>query len=464
MPGGAHLVDDWGVAGMAHETRQLAEFILDLRAGVIPERVRSRMRCLVLDNIASGVLGSRQSCHKIATTVVTGLGGAGNSPIFGPYSSVDISRAALLNGVAIGAFECDHTTFGAHAGGAVFPAALALAASLNSSGEDLMRALVVGYEVNSRVAAAQTNLAEQVRGFHNPGISGTFGSAAACALLLGLPLEETLAALGIAGSSSAGLVEYVWTGAMTKRLHEGRAAQLGLESALLAERGFTGPPTVLEGEYGYLNAFSPEPLISKLVDGLGDEWVLEDTRVKPFPGHGTAQPFAPVLDIWRQGGPEATQIEKIHLRTSEQGTEDRFHEVAPTSLLGAQYSMPFMTAVAIVAGTDGLIELDEHAMDDELLRALASKVSVIADARFRGNVISAGGEIEITVHGKTERLLAPGLPKHALPDLWSLCLGKLERYAQAVPHNSMVGQIGHAVSELERLENINELTDLIFRG
>jgi 2-methylcitrate dehydratase PrpD len=447
---------------MAGETRQLAEFILDLQEGEIPEDVRARLRCLVLDNVAAGYLGSRQSCHRIAAKVVKELGGTGASPVFGPYDPLDISRAALLNGVAIGAFECDHTTFGAHAGGVVFPAVVALAHSLGSSGEEVMRALVAGYEVNCRVAAAQTNLAEQVRGFHNPGISGTFASAAACALLLDLSFDETLAALGIAGSSSAGLVEYVWTGAMTKRIHEGRAAQLGLEAALLAQQGFTGPPTVLEGEYGYLQAFSPQPIVAKLTDGLGSKWVLEDTRVKPFPGHGTMQPFAPVLDAWRQGGIDPLQIEHIHLTTSEQGSEERFHDPLPRSLLGAQYSMPFMTAVITVLGTNGLIELNEELMDDDVLRSVAAKVSIDSDERFQGNVISAGGEIEIAVNGRTELLVAPGVPKLSLPDLWSLCSEKLERYAVGIAPEDTVQQIQATTEQLEHLSDFKELVALIF--
>jgi 2-methylcitrate dehydratase PrpD len=447
---------------MADETRQLAEFILDLGTGEIPEAVRARLRCLVLDNVAAGYLGSRQSCHRIAAKVVRGLGSSGASPVFGRYDPLDISRAALLNGVAIGAFECDHTTFGAHAGGVVFPAVLALAHSLNSSGDAVMRALVAGYEVNARVAAAQTNLAEQVRGFHNPGISGTFASAAACGLLLELSLDQMLAALGIAGSSSAGLVEYVWTGAMTKRLHEGRAAQLGLESALLAQQGFTGPPTVLEGEYGYLQAFSPTPIAEKLVDDLGTKWVLGDTRVKPYPGHGTIQPFAPILDAWRQHGVDPAAIEEIRLTTSEQGSDERFHDASPDSVLGAQYSMPFMTAVSVALGSDGLIELNEESMDSDNLRVLASKVSISSEDRFRGNVIAAGGEIEITVNGESELLVAPGIPKLALPELWSLCAEKLERYARGVAPDAAVHAIESLTEHLEQLNEINELSEQIF--
>ena len=278
--------------------------------------------------------------------MIAELGGSGSSRVFASAIGLDISRASLLNGVAIGAFETDHPDAGAHAGGAVFPAVLALGDSIGASGEAVMRALIAGYEVNSRIAVAQTNKAEQLRGFHNPGISGPLASAAACSLLLGLSLEQTLSALGIAASHSGGLIEYVWTGAMTKRLHLGRAAQMGLESALLARRGFTGPPTILEGEYGYLQAFSPQPITPSLVEDLGSRWLLEETRVKSFPGHGTAQPFVPVLAEWRSSGIDPRRIDRIEITTSEQGTEQRFGDSSPDSVLGAQYSLPFMTALA----------------------------------------------------------------------------------------------------------------------
>jgi 2-methylcitrate dehydratase PrpD len=447
---------------VSEETRQLAQFILDLREGEIPDVVRERLRYLILDNLASGYLGSRQSCYRFSARVITALGGNGESRVFGESVSLDISRASLLNGIAIGAFETDNTTFGAHAGGAVFPAVLALGEYLGASGDAVMRALIVGYEVNARVAAAQTNLAEQIQGFHNPGISGPFASAAGCALLLGLSLDETLSALGIAGSHSAGLIEYVWTGAMTKRIHEGRAAQMGLESALLAQQGFTGPPTIFEGEYGYLHAFSPAPEPNKLVDGLRSRWVLEDTRVKPYAGHGTAQPFVPVLDGWRARGLDPLSIEAIHITTSEQGTEERFHYASPDSVLGAQYSMPFMTALALTRGIDGLIDLNEDTLDDDALRKLAARVTISGDERFHGNVIAAGGEIAITIDGATEILPAPGIPKLDLPALRDLCRSKLERYAQGIVPAERVVEIENAVERFDDLARVSELTNLVF--
>jgi 2-methylcitrate dehydratase PrpD len=444
------------------ETHQLGEFIVALATASIPESVRERLRYLSLDNLASGYIGSRQSCYRIAHTVITDLGGTGSSGVFGSAIGFDISRASLLNGLAIGAFETDHPAAGAHAGGAVFPAVLALGDSLGSSGEAVMRALVAGYEVNTRIALAQTNKAEQIRGFHNPGISGPLASAAACSLLLGLPLDQTLAALGIAASHSGGLIEYVWTGAMTKRIHLGRAAQMGLESALLAREGFTGPPTILEGEYGYLQAFSPEPITSRLVEDLGSRWFLEEARVKSFPGHGTAQPFAPVLAEWRSRGIDPKRIDQIEVTTSEQGTEERFGDSSPDTVLGAQYSLPFMTALAIVRGIDGLIELTEEVLDDKLVQQVAARVTIRGDERFQGKGIEAGGEVAIVIDGQREVLPAPGLSSLTLQAMRELCENKLERYAAGIVSPGRIAEIEKTVEHLEELANISELSKLVF--
>jgi 2-methylcitrate dehydratase PrpD len=444
------------------ETRQLGEFIVGLATASIPESVRERLRYLTLDNLASGYIGSQQSCYRIAHTVIGELGGSGSSSVFASAIGLDISRATLLNGVAIGAFETDHPNAGAHAGGAVFPAVLALGDSMGASGEAVMRALIAGYEVNSRIAVAQTNKAEQLRGFHNPGISGPLASAAACSLLLGLSLEQTLSALGIAASHSGGLIEYVWTGAMTKRLHLGRAAQMGLESALLARRGFTGPPTILEGEYGYLQAFSPQPITPSLVEDLGSRWLLEETRVKSFPGHGTAQPFVPVLAEWRASGFDPRRIDRIEITTSEQGTEQRFGDSSPDSVLGAQYSLPFMTALAVVRGVDGLIELTEEMLADELLQRVASRVTVAGDERFQGKGIEAGGEVAIVLDGHREVLPAPGLASLSLQAMRMLCESKLERYAKGVVPPERIAEIEGVVEHFEEMTNVSELAKLVF--
>src|SRR5262249_61148176 len=148
----------------------------------------------------------------------------------------------------LGAFEGGAPP-GARARGTVRPAALAVCERLRLGGGELLPALAVGFEVSARIARTAVGL-EAVRGFHNPGTQGPFGAAAAVGKLYGFDAERLTDALGIAGSSSAGLLEFAWSGGDTKRPHLGRAAQLGLEAAPPAPAGARRPPTGLEGRPG----------------------------------------------------------------------------------------------------------------------------------------------------------------------------------------------------------------------
>ena len=148
----------------------------------------------------------------------------------------------------IGGFETDHAYIrgSCHPSACAFPAALAVAERDHLDGKTFLASVALGYEVACRVGAAATRAVEDTAGFHGPGTNAPFGGAAAAAKALGLDSEGVVNALGVAGSHAGGLLEFAREGAMTKRLHVGRGAQTGLESALLAAQGFTGPSTVLE--------------------------------------------------------------------------------------------------------------------------------------------------------------------------------------------------------------------------
>jgi 2-methylcitrate dehydratase PrpD len=195
---------------------------------------------------------------------------------------------------------------------------------------------------------------------------------------------------------------------------------------------------------------------------LGSRWFLEETRVKSFPGHGTAQPFAPVLAEWRSRGIDPTRIDRIEITTSEQGTEERFQDASPDTVLGAQYSMPFMTALAIVRGVDGLIDLTEETLDDDLLKRVASRVTIAVDERFQGKGIEAGGEVTIEVDGDREVLQAPGLPSLSLQAMRELCTSKLERYSAGVVPAARISEIVGVVQHFEEMTAIGELSKLVF--
>ena len=215
-----------------NETRTLARFVAETRFTDLPRGLVDNCKIAVLDALGAGFVGAVQPWAQRILAVVRELGGAPEASVIHHDWRTDVSRAAFANGVLIGAFECEPLT-GSHASGTVLPAALAVSQRERLDGAAFLTALAVGFEVSARLARTAVGL-ETVRGFHNPGTQGPFGAAAAVGKLYGLDDERLTSALGIAGSSSAGLLEFAWSGGDTKRLHLGRASQLGLESALLA--------------------------------------------------------------------------------------------------------------------------------------------------------------------------------------------------------------------------------------
>src|SRR5438128_5773260 len=234
-----------------NETRALARFVAQTKFTDLPRGLVDNLKITVLDTIGAGFVGAGQPWAQRIVAVVRALGGTPEASVIHQDWRTDVSRAALANGVLIGAFEYEPLT-GSHASGTVLPAALAVCQRERFDGAAFLTALAVGFEVSARIARTAVGL-ETVRGFHNPGTQGPFGAAVAVGKLYSCDQETLVHAMGLAGSCSAGLLEFAWSGADTKRLHLGRASQLGLERALPARHGMLGPATGPKSTYGYFN-------------------------------------------------------------------------------------------------------------------------------------------------------------------------------------------------------------------
>ena len=207
-----------------NETRALARFAAETTFADLPRTLVDNCKIAVLDALAAGFVGAVQPWAQRIVAVVRDLGGAQEVSVIQHDWSTDVSRAALANGVLIGAFECEPLT-GSHASGTVLPAALAVSQREHRDGPAFLAALAVGFEVSARLARTAVGL-ETVRGFHNPGTQGPFGAAAAVGKLHGFDEARLTDALGIAGSSSAGLLEFAWSGGDTKRRSEEHTSEL----------------------------------------------------------------------------------------------------------------------------------------------------------------------------------------------------------------------------------------------
>ena len=434
-----------------NETRTLAQFVARTRFGDLPRRLVDNLKIGLLDTLGAAFVGSVQPWAQRIVAVAQALGGTPEASVISQAWRTDVSRAAFANGVLIGAFECEPLT-GSHASGTVLPAALAVCERERLDGAAFLTALAVGFEVSARIARTAVGL-ETVRGFHNPGTQGPFGAAAAVGKLYGFDEERVLDALGIAGSSSSGLLEFAWSGGDTKRLHLGRAGQLGLESALLARAGVRGPATVLEGRHGYFNAFSTPPHLPKLTEGLGKEWAIEPPSSKSYATHVTHQAVVAAIQDFKRAHPlDPRAITRVVIRGAPRIMEERHTERAPRDVLGGQYSLPFTTAVALTRDMANPLVYDAGAVADPLVRDLAQRIELVP-LEEAGHEAPGVWPAEIHIDEATRHHTLQTRPHKGSPSnpfTWDDACEKFRRYTAAILEPARATAIVEAVSRCEQ--------------
>ncbi|WP_029356700.1 MmgE/PrpD family protein [Bosea sp. 117] len=366
-------------------SRSLAEFCTQLDFADIPEPVRAKGTDAILDTVGVCVFGSTLPWSRIVIDYARLYGGAATSTIIGTRHRVNAPFAALANGALAHGFEMDNLrqpSAGVHAGSTIVPGLLAVAEEVGASGRDVLTAFIAACEAMARIGDAANNTAEKL-GFHSPGLTGTFGSAIAVGRLLRLNPEQMTNALGIAASLCSGLLVFskAGNGGMVKRLHTGRASEGGVLAARLAGGGFTGPDVILEGKFGFFEAFTREPRMEKLLAGLGEEWETARIAVKCYPFHVTAHtPVQAFEDLRRAHGFEAGEIAAIHVATSEK-VLSHHNILEPNDIATAQYSLPFCLATAALRDPRDPQSFlaDPHA--DPAIRALARKVHLTLNSK-----------------------------------------------------------------------------------
>ena len=380
---------------MANETRDLAQYAAALRYDDIPAAAIQRAKDCIADTIATIAFGGRLPWSRIILDYASRMGPGGKSRVLDHGGArLRAPNAAFANGALAHAFELDNLTWpnsGVHPGATMFVPALAVAQERGLGGRALLTAFVAGAEVMIRIGRA-TKHNNEGRGFHAPGTTGPFGGAIAVGKLLGFNADKMLNALGIAGSTAAGLLEFArsGTGAMVKRLHMGRAAESGVMAASLAEAGFTGPQTVLEGPFGFLKVYCGEYDIDELTKGLGRDFATLRILLKRFPCHITSHTSVQAIeDLRREHGYAAGDIAGIHVAGNpKMATINNIPQ--PTDLMMAQYSLPFCVALAHYRNARDPRSFDARSFNDPAIRALASRVTVsVAEEAKHGHTLAA---------------------------------------------------------------------------
>jgi 2-methylcitrate dehydratase PrpD len=377
---------------MTGETVRLAFYAAGLRYEDLPAEVVARAKEIIIDTVAAAICSADLPWSRIVIAYAGRTGPGGKSHILGVAGPpVQAPAAALANGALAHGFELDSLTrpgAGVHPGATVLPPALAVAQQQGAGGRALIAALVAGNEVMIRIGRATLHTNE-ARGFHAPGTTGPFGAAIAAGHLLRLDAAAMANALGTAGSLSGGLLEFArGDGGMVKRLHLGRASEAGVLAAHLAHDGFTGPRTVLEGEFGFLRVFCTRWDEAELMRGVGEDFLLLTTVLKRYPCHATAHAAVrAVRELKVEHGFAVGEIEEITVGGTRRMVE-RHAILEPADLMLAQYSIPFSVALALCREARDPESWDETALTDPEIRALCRRVRLVEGEGEHGGMAS----------------------------------------------------------------------------
>jgi 2-methylcitrate dehydratase PrpD len=376
--------------------QRVSALAADVRSDGLPADLRADVARRVLDLLGNSLAASTEPPGRTTTEVTRSWGGDGRATLIGRGLKLPAPSAALVNGTLAHSLDFDDTHLPSvlHPSSPVIPAALAIAEARGSSGAAMLDAAAVGIEVTVRLGMAgyDRELGNSIffeHGLHATSICGTIGAAVAASMLIGLDADGIAHAAGIAASMGAGVIEANRTGGTVKRVHCGWAAHSGVAAASLAEHGLTGPPTVLEGRFGFLQAYCGDRFdADAITDGLGETWELPGIFIKPYPcNHFTHAGIDAALRL-RAAGVDPSDIEELELgapsavlRTIAEPPEDK---ARPASGYHAAFSGPYTVASALLGGGGlGVFHedfTDEAARDGRRL-ALAARVRCVADAR-----------------------------------------------------------------------------------
>jgi 2-methylcitrate dehydratase PrpD len=388
----------------------------------VPSEAARLAKRFMLDTLAAGIAGSRTDVVDIVVRAArAGTEGAiGSAVLWGRDDSLPAPQAALVNGTASHALELDDFGGCGHSGAVVVPVVLALAGRGTISGREALMGVLAGYDLAARVLeGAGGYRPHNDLGWHSTGTCGSFGAAAAAARVMKLDRARFANALGIAGTFTGGIWAFLADGAMTKRLHPGKAAENGLTAALLAEAGMTGPRQVLEAPWGgFFSTYSPGIATPQLMlDGLGREFRIARSGMKPYACcRGLHACLDALFEIMAETNVDHTAIRRLIVHGDAQ-FRLQFDRLAPQNLLDAQFSMQYALAVAAVSGRASLEQFQALRMAEPEIKRLMAATVLLAD-----RTISPGQypplEVELADGRRIERHVpfAKGAPQNPLSD------------------------------------------------
>ena len=442
-------------------TERLASHWANLSYEDIPSAVVDRVKYNILDTLAVALAGTRTpEAERTRAAFLNGQDGDRGSLVWGTSSRLVPAQAALVNGTAVHARDFDDGGGPGHAGATVLPAAIAAAEATGTGGAALIAATVAGYDIGYRTLAAVGGFAAHTdRGWHSTGTFGSFAAAAAAAKILELDADKYADALGIAGSFTGGVWAFIDDGAWTKRIHPGKACETGIDAALLARAGITGPRRIFEATWGGLFSLYTETDAKGFPDralaGLGDDYNVDTAYIKPYACcRGCHSTIDTVLALILERDLQPEDVRQIDIIAGE--TAVNMLSVYPIdTVFDAQFSLPYAVSIALHERSVGLDQFDPPRINEPEIQKTFQKISMQLDSSIQ---LEDGPQLRIELTDGDVLHLSAGNPTTAKgsaqnPLSYDELVGKVR--AVLKPYGDEV-----ATDLIRAVENLDEAPDL----
>jgi 2-methylcitrate dehydratase PrpD len=444
-------------------TEELADFVTESTFETFPPEAVTLATRSILDDLGNALGGSVEPAGKMITEFAREMAPQPQASIIGGGVKTALPCAALANGTLMHALDWDDFTLSTmHPTTAVLPAVLALGEHLALSGRQVLEAYLVGLEVCLRIALGLTPELH-IRGWHPTATLGSFGAAAACASILKLAPHQTRMAFGLAICQSAGMKANF--GTMGKPFQAGNVSRAGLVAALLAKKGFTAAPNVLEEQYGvhdlFIYAGQEKTDLRRITTGLSQsfEIVTGGIGIKPYPvGACYVTTIDASLAIFRRHHPKPEEIETIDCIVSP--VIPIINHPQPKTALDSRFSYEYCTVIALIDGKAGIRQFSDERFKDPQVQSLLQKVKLHVDPR-----LGEGWPTTVTVTMKngqqySERVdIGWGQPGN--PMSWEDLVDKFRECAEPVLAREKVDRSLELLGDLEKIGAIGELMDII---
>lgn len=367
-------------------SQRIAEFALSLRPEDVPDEVLDYGKLLLTDTF--GVAMSCQNMEHAAAVrcAVKAMESAPQATLWGTEEKASLPDAALYNASLIHGADYDDT----HVAGIVHPSASVVSTAITvgeyvgSSGEDILTAIVAGWEIITRLGVAAKGRFHD-RGFHGTGVVASFAAACVAAKLMGDGRDVLVNALGICGSQAAGLQEFLQDGTWTKKIHPGWGAHSALYALAMAREGFTGPGKVFEGTFGmWMTHCGGIDGLEEAFSDLGKVWRTKEITVKLYPVCHMTHSFIDCMRaLMEENGFSAKDIASAECRIESRCypivCTPREVKTRPATDYVMRFSLPYVVALAATKGRVSPGEIDLRYARDPEICDLMDRIACVED-------------------------------------------------------------------------------------